>query len=170
MGLIQNLLLFGPLAFILILMYLLPIMRFLNPRIWAFSDLPKTITENVEPPTKRELRIGIVIGIPFMILTLVFPYVSTLFLESQVGGTISLLGAFLNTFGVMMFGNLADWLILDMLIVGTWTPNWVIIPGTEHLRDTAYKDFRVEHSRGHVFATIAMAVISLIIAWIVISF
>jgi len=99
-----------------------------------------------------------------------FPLVSTIIFETSSGGTISLLDAFFNAFGVLMIGNLADWLFLDMIIVGTWTPDWVIIPGTESMKQTAYKNFRVEHSKGHVYGTIAMAVLSLIIAWIVVTF
>ena len=170
MGLIENILLHGSLAGILLILYLLPIMRFLDPRIWAFSDYPKAITESVEPQTKRERKIAAGTGVPFIILMIVFPLISTLIFESVSGGVVSLLDAFLNSFGVLMIGNLADWLLLDMIIVGTWTPDWVIIPGTESMRDTAYKDFRVEHTKGHVYGTIGMAIISLVIAWVVVSF
>jgi hypothetical protein len=99
-----------------------------------------------------------------------FPFISTLIYEVQVGGSVTLIDAFLNAFGVLMLGNLADWLILDMIIVGTWTPDWVIIPGTENMRDSAYKAFRIEHTIGHIYGTIAMAVLSLIIAVIVVVF
>jgi hypothetical protein len=63
-----------------------------------------------------------------------------------------------------MIATLADLLILDLLIVGTITPSWVIIPGTEDMKDTAYKAFRKTHARGHVYGTIGLAVLSLIIA------
>ncbi|MGY5860015.1 MAG: hypothetical protein RTU63_11650 [Candidatus Thorarchaeota archaeon] len=170
MGLIENILIHGTLAGILLVLYILPIMRFLSPRIWAFSDYPKAITESVEPQTKRELRIATASFLPFLILMFAFPLASTLFFESVSGGSITLLDAFLNTFGVLMIGNLADWLLLDMFIVGTWTPDWVIIPGTESMKETAYKDFRVEHTKGHVYGTIGMAVLSLVIAGVVVMF
>ncbi len=63
-----------------------------------------------------------------------------------------------------MIATLADLLILDVLIVGTMTPSWVIIPGTEDMKDTAYKDFRKMHAIGHIYGTVGMAVLSLIIA------
>jgi len=170
MGLIENILIHGSIAGILLILYILPIMRFTSPRVWAFSDYPKAITESVEPQTKEERRNALAGGLPFIILMIAFPLVSTLIFENVSGGSISLLDAFLNTFGVLMIGNLADWLILDMIIVGTWTPDWVIIPGTESMRDTVYKDFRIEHTKGHVYGTIAMAIISLIIAFIVVIF
>lgn len=170
MGLIESVLIYGSIAGILLILYLLPIMRFLSPRIWAFSDYPKVITNSVAPQTKRERRIALVTGLPFIILMVVYPLLTTMIFKNQAGGSISLLDAFLHAFGVLMIGNLADWLILDMLIVGTWTPNWIMIPGTESMKETAYKDFRIEHTKGHVYGTVGMAVISLIIAWIVISF
>ena len=139
-------------------------MRGLNPRIWAFSDYPKTITDHVPPQTDRERKIGAYVGIPFFILVIGFPLVSTIFLEGLYGGTIPLLDAFLNIFGIVMFGNIADFVILDLLIVGTITPNWVIIPGTEHMRDKEYKDFRRYHAKGHARALILLVILSLIFA------
>ncbi len=70
----------------------------------------------------------------------------------------------------MMFGTFADLVILDWLIVGTITPDFVIIPGTEHMRDREYKDFRLYHAKGHVWGTIGMAVVSLVIASVVVLF
>ena len=170
MGLIENILIHGSIAGILLVAYILPIMRFLSPRIWAFSDYPKSITATVEPQTKDERKIGTILFIPFFILMILVPLLSTMIFENASGGTISLIDAFLNTFGVLMIGNLADWLILDMIIVGTWTPDWVIIPGTEQMRDTEYKAFRKEHTIGHIYGTLAMAVMSLIIAWAIVIF
>jgi hypothetical protein len=143
-------------------------MRSLNPRIWGFSDYPKEITDTVPPQTKREKQIGAIIGIPFFILALGAPIISTLILESTQGGVISLLDAFLNAFGIMMFFNFADLVILDWLIVGTITPDFVIIPGTEDMRNTEYKNFRISHGKGHIWGTIGMAVLSLVIAYAVV--
>lgn len=170
MSLIENILLHGSLAFILIIVYLMPIMRFMNPRIWAMSDYPETITSRVEPQTKPERRTATIAFIPFLLLLLAFPLISTMILESTYSGPIPLIDAFLNAFGVYMFGNVADLVILDLLIVGTITPSWVIIPGTEDLKDTEYKAFRKYHAKDHVRGTILMAILSLIIALIVVVF
>ncbi|MHA2163417.1 MAG: nitroreductase [Candidatus Thorarchaeota archaeon] len=164
MALLDNLLVHGFIFAFLLTLYLLIIMRSLSPRIWGFSDYPKEITDTVPPQTKKERQIGAVIGIPFFILALGAPIISTLILESSQGGVISLLDAFLNAFGILMFFNFADLVILDWLIVGTITPDFVIIAGTEHMRDTEYKNFRISHGKGHIWATIGMAVLSLIIA------
>jgi hypothetical protein len=162
--LLENVLLHGTIFAVLLTIYLLAVIRSLNPRIWAFSDYPKEITDNVPPQTRRERKIGAYTGIPFFILGIGFPLVSTMMLEGLYGGTLPLLDAFLNFFGIVMFGNIADFVILDYLIVGTFTPDWVIIPGTEYMRDTEYKDFRLFHAKGHVRALIPLAILCLIFA------
>jgi hypothetical protein len=164
MQLVNHLLLHGTVFAVLLTIYLLAVMKLLSPRIWAMSDYPPEITEKVPPQTDSERKTASLTFIPFLILGLGFPIISTLMLESVLGGTISLLDAFLNVFGIMMFGNFADLVILDWLIVGTITPDWVIIPGTEDMRDTAYKDFRAYHGKGHIWGTIAMAIISFVLA------
>ena len=164
MHLLENILLHGTVFAFLLTGFLLAIMRGFNPRIWAFSDYPKEITDHVPPQTARERKIGAYTGIPFFILAIGFPLVSTMMLEGLYGGTIPLLDAFLNFFGIVMFGNIADFVILDYLIVGTITPNWVIIPGTEHMRDKEYKDFRGYHAKGHARALILLGILSLIFA------
>ncbi|MFX1602683.1 MAG: nitroreductase [Promethearchaeota archaeon] len=164
MSLVYNIIVHGTIFAVLLTLYLLAVMMKLSPRIWGFSDYPKEITDAVPPQTKRERQIGGLLFIPFLLLGLGFPVVSTLMLESTYVGTIPLLDAFLNVFGIMMFGNFADLVILDWLIVGTITPDFVVIPGTEHMREKEYKDFRVFHAKGHIWGTIGMAVISLVIA------
>ena len=164
MQLLENVLVHGSVFAVLLTVYLLGIMRGLNPRIWAFSDYPREITDHVPPQTARERKIGAYIAIPFFILGIGFPLVSTMMLESLYGGSIPLLDAFLNIFGIVMFGNIADFVILDWLIVGTITPDWVIIPGTEHMRDKEYKDFRLYHAKDHARALILLVILSLLFA------
>ena len=145
--LLENVLVHGSVFAVLLTVYLLGIMRGLNPRIWAFSDYPREITDHVPPQTARERKIGAYIAIPFFILGIGFPLVSTMMLESLYGGSIPLLDAFLN-----------------ILIVGTITPDWVIIPGTEHMRDKEYKDFRLYHAKDHARALILLVILSLLFA------
>jgi hypothetical protein len=164
LSLAENVLLHGSLAAVLLVAYLLPIMRFLSPRIWGFSDYPKAVTSRVPPQSKKERRIAVLISPPFFLLMVAFPLVSTLVLKASYGGTIPLVDAFLNAFGVLMMANLADLLLLDLLIVGTITPPWVIIPGTEDMKNTAYKDFRKIHAKSHIYGTVFLALLSLAIA------
>ena len=156
MQLLDSILIHGIVFAIILTFYLLVVMRGLSPRIWAFSDYPKSITSSVPPQADRERRIAAYTAVPYFILGMM--------LENLYGGSMPLLDAFLNFFGIVMFGNLADFLILDWLIVGTITPEWVIIPGTEHMRDKEYKEFRGYHARGHVRALPMLAILSLILA------
>lgn len=140
----------------------------LSPRIWAYADYPKSITDRVPPQTSREKKIGGVIMIPFFILVLGLPVLSTIMLEASYGGVIPLLDAFLNVYGILLFGNISEVLIIDLLIVGTITPSFVVIPGTEDLRDTEYKAFRPHHAKSHIRAIIAMAVVGLVLAGVIV--
>jgi hypothetical protein len=139
-----------------------------NPRIWGFSDYPKAITSKVAPQTKEEKKKGAFLFIPFLLIGLGFPFISTLILKNLYGGEIDFLSAFLNIFGIWMFGNFADLVILDWIIVGTITPEFVVIPGTEDMKDKEYKDFRIYHAKGHIWGTIFMALLSLLMALIII--
>ncbi|MDF1537963.1 MAG: hypothetical protein P1Q69_03580, partial [Candidatus Thorarchaeota archaeon] len=161
MTLLENVLIHGTLFAIVMTVYLLVVMKGLNPRVWAMSDYPEEITGIVPPQTAEEKRLAAYTAIPFLILTFGFPIFSTLILEASFGGTITILDAFLNLFCLILFGTLADLGILDLLIVGTITPDWVIIPGTEHLRETAYKDFRMYHAKGHAKATPILLLLAL---------
>ena len=167
MPLFKNMLFHGTIAAAVLFLYLLPIMMKLSPRIWAFSDYPRTITDHVSPQTKKEKQIGAILFIPFILIFIGIPIVSTLLLKTEYGGTISLLDAFLNIFGILMILNIADLVILDTIVVGTITPDFVIIPGTEHMREKEYKDFRIYHAKGHIKRTVGMAVLSFIFALII---
>jgi len=168
MQLLENVLLHGLVFAVLLTIYLLAVMRGLNPRIWAFSDYPKSITDHVPPQTPRERRIAAYTAVPFFLLILGFPIGSTIILEGLYGGSLPLLDAFLNIFGLVMFGTLADLVILDLLIVGTITPDWVIIPGTEYMRDKEYKEFRIYHAKGHARAMPVLIILSLIFAALIV--
>ena len=79
--------------------YLLVIMMKLSPRVWAFSDYPKEITNRVSPQTKEERRTAKIMSVPFFVFGVGYPFFSTYLLKGLLGGAISVLDAFLNTFG-----------------------------------------------------------------------
>jgi hypothetical protein len=83
---------------------------------------------------------------------------------------MTLLDAFLNLYLILLIGNVTEVLILDILLVGTVTPNFVVIPGTEDLRDTEYKAFRCHHGKAHLRAIIAMALVALVLALVIVTF
>ncbi len=151
---------------VLLTAYLFFIMFMFSPRVWAFSDYPKAITEKVPPQTEDEKKKAKLIYIPFMVFSLGFPIVSTLILEYLLGGRIDFVTAFLNLMIIAMLGNAFDLVILDLLIVGTFTPQFVVIPGTEDM-DEEYKAFRVQHAKGHVLGTIFLTILCLVFALVI---
>jgi hypothetical protein len=163
-----NILVHGTIFAVILTLFLLAVMMGFSPRVWAFSDYPETITGQVNPQTKRERRIALVVYIPFLLIGIGYPLFSTYILKAFYGGVIPFLDAFVNVFAVWLFGFKADLLILDWLIVGTITPSWVMIPGTEHMKMKEYKEFRMYHARGHLKGLIALTGLSIILALIVV--
>ncbi len=105
-------------------------------------------------------------GIPFIIITLGFPIYSIFALKNQLGGEIGFLDAFVHLLVLFMSANLGDLVVLDWLIISKLTPGFVVIPGSE-VED--YKDFS-HHYKGHVFASIILVIVSMVVALVVIRF
>ncbi|MCJ7735111.1 MAG: hypothetical protein MUP11_11240, partial [Anaerolineales bacterium] len=101
-----------------------------NPRIWL-QDYPPDIQDLVPSKTKEEKRLSLLVGIPFLVLLIAVPFVSTLVLKIQSQGNISFFTLAANAFGVAFIFNLVDWLILDWIIFCWITPGFLVIPGTE---------------------------------------
>lgn len=152
---------------IIFTLYLFAIMRGLSPRVWAMSDYPPEITDHVPPQTDAEKRQARIVYIPFLVIGIAYPLAATYFLKILNSGVISFLDAFLSVFVILIFGFLADYIILDFLIVGTLTPDFVILPGTEHMREKEYKDFRKYHAKGHIKGLLLIVILSLLLAAIV---
>jgi hypothetical protein len=131
-----------------------------NPRIFL-HDYPAKIQERVPPKTQEERHLFYVFGIPFMLLLLLGPFFSTLSLKGQ--GNIHFLALWLNASGVVWVFNIVDWLILDWLIFCTLTPRFVVIPGSEGMKE--YKDYRF-HFRGFLHGTLYSILGGLLIAGI----
>ncbi|MFW9986151.1 MAG: hypothetical protein ACFFDJ_06290 [Candidatus Odinarchaeota archaeon] len=152
---------------IIFTLYLFAIMRGLSPRVCAMSDYPPEITDHVPPQTDAEKRQARIVYIPFLVIGIAYPLAATYFLKILNSGVISFLDAFLSVFVILIFGFLADYIILDFLIVGTLTPDFVILPGTEHMRDKEYKDFRKYHAKGHIKGLLLIVILSLLLAAVV---
>ena len=170
MALLENIIVHGSIYVIIVNLYLFVIMLTLSPRVWGYTDYGESITSGVPPQTSREKKIGGVIMIPFLIISLGLPVLSTIILEVSSGGVITFLEAFLNLYIILLIGNISEVLITDILIVGTITPDFVVIPGTENLRDTEYKAFRKHHTKSHLRAIVAMAIVSLVLAGLIVMF
>ena len=135
----------------------------INPRI-MLQDYPKDIQALAPPKTPKEKQLSNLIGIPFLMLLVGFPFFSTLVLKQANTDNISFLLLLVNAFGVFWISNLWDLLVLDWLIGCTFTPKFAIIPGTEGA--AGYKDYAF-HFRGFLIGTAQSVIIGLIVAGIV---
>lgn len=136
-----------------------------NPRL-MLQDYPPAIKAIVPPKTEQEKRLSTWLGLPFILILLVFPIYATFFFESQMGGA-SFLSLWLYAFGIAFAFNLWDWLALDWLVFCTLTPRQFVIPGSEG--HPAYKDYFF-HFRGFLIGTVFSVLMGLIAAGIVAIF
>jgi hypothetical protein len=134
-----------------------------NPRLWL-NDFPPDIRGAVPPKTVAEKRLSLVWGLPFLAVLFGGPVVSCLLLEQQLGGTSSFTALFLDAFGVALFFNAFDLLIVDWLVLCGFTPRMAVIPGTEGM--AGYKDYGY-HFRGFLIGIAASGVIATMAATIV---
>ena len=149
----------GSLLSIIASLLLILIMR-INPRI-LLQDYPKDIQAAVKPKSPFEKKLSLLLGIPFLLVLILVPFVSTLSLKQQTSSFVALL---VNAFGVAFVFNLVDWLLLDWLMFCTITPKFVVIPGTEGM--SGYKDYGF-HFRGFIIGTLLSAISAVVIAWLV---
>ena len=143
--------------------YLFLVMLFTSPRVWGYSDYSESIKAKVPPQTKQEKRLAILIAVPWLLFSAGFPIYSTFVLKSKFGGEIPFWLAFLNVFVLVFLVVLGDLVILDWLIVSKFTPEFVIIPGTE---EADYKDFS-HHYKAHVCAAVPLVLACIVLAGIV---
>jgi hypothetical protein len=135
----------------------------INPRIWL-QDYPTDIQDKVPPKTQKEKRLSLILGILFLILLVLVPFISTLSLKHVNNGNISFVLLFLNAFSVASIFNFVDWLLLDWIMFCTITPKFLVIPGTENM--AGYKNY-FYHFRGFMIGIVISALGGLIIAFIV---
>ena len=137
-----------------------------NPRL-MLQDYPPAIQEIVPSKTDVEKCWSTLLGLPFLLVLLVFPIYATFAFQEQAGGEAGFLPLWLYAFGIAFAFNLWDWLVLDWLIFCTITPPMFVIPGSEG--HPAYKDYFF-HFRGFLVGTVFSAVMGLVAAGIVTIF
>jgi hypothetical protein len=116
--------------------YLMAVL-YISPRIFL-QDYPAQIQAAVPGKTAQEIRLSWILGLPFLMLLLAGPLLSTLAFERS-GADVPVLAAFVHAFGVIFVFNVVDWLLLDWVVFCTWTPRFLVIPGSEGM--AAYKDY-----------------------------
>jgi len=132
---------------------------FVNPR-WFLSpkNIPADILAAVPPQTEAERRNGRLALIPFLIALLGILSWSA-WGVARGGAGFGIL--FLHIFGLLLMPFLFDLLIVDWLIMNTWTPDFVVFPGTKGF--AGYKDYGF-HARAHLRGLIGLLVVSALLA------
>jgi hypothetical protein len=140
--------------------YLFLVMISFSPRVWGYMDYPDIVKRKVPAQTRKEKRLGAIVGLPWFVFVAGFPVFSTFALKSKLGGEIPFMAALLNVLVMFFFATLGDLVLLDWIIVSKITPKFVIIPGSAK---EDYRDFS-HHFKGHAKAAIPMIILGFIIA------
>jgi len=154
MNLLTMTIAFGLAACVLFVVWLFLLGR-TNPRI-MLQDYPRDVQAAVPPKSAQERRQTVYWAIPLFLLFLGFPLAAALTAEAAGGDVLTIA---LCAFGVGVVINLFDLLILDWLMFCTWTPSFVVLPGTEGM--AGYKDYGL-HFRGFLTGIVISAALSAI--------
>lgn len=114
-----------------------------NPAIMV-GDYPPDIRAKFGPPDARAQRQKRLVAVPFLGATIgVFAWAVAAMPAAGLPQTFA--NVFIVGFVVAFVFNLFDLLIIDWLIVVTWRPRLIVLPGTENL--PGYRDYAF-HFRG----------------------
>ena len=128
----------------------------INPRIWMHR-MPKAVTEKVEPRTKSERILLIILGIPFVVFTVAYPII---YAYMHAYDLLRLIGIIIVFFLVF---DLWDTIILDLLVFCRITPEFIIIKGTEKSDYQEMKSHIDSGIKGVVLAVISSSVLGVIV-------
>lgn len=129
-------------AFVLIVLYLA---RF-KPRLFLNNeDVPADILAAVPPKTAAEKREAIFYSIPLFVILIGGTLYSTYTFQQQSGA--GFFPVFLHAVIIILTISTFDLIFIDWLLLNTWTPKWVMFPGTEGF--AGYKDYGF-HGRAHL--------------------
>lgn len=107
-----------------------------GPRL-MLQNYPKSIQDATTPRTKREKKLGILYAIPLLAIMILYPLIVGYYYYHH--SDFTLLQTIFLTWGILLFFNLYDLLVLDWLIICAITPRFVVVPGTEG--NKGYKDY-----------------------------
>jgi hypothetical protein len=138
--------------------YLYALMR-LEPRI-VLHDMPEDIQRAAEPWSAAEKRRITLLGLPYFVLVLAFPTYSAFAMAARAAFEPTFGAVFLHTYLVLLIANVIELVLLDLVVVCTLTPSWLVLPGTEGL--PGWKD-RSHQIRAHLRGAVAMAALAAII-------
>ena len=137
-------------------------MLFFNPRI-ALSDYPDDVKAAVPLRTQKKLRQGILLSIPTLLIRLAIPLYSVWLVKQQNGGNLTYGIVFITIFGEYFLVSMFDLLVLDLWMFYTWTPKFLVLPGTEGM--AGYKNYRphlkAQLTTGNLLLTVFAALLAL---------
>ena len=131
-----------------------------NAEMWL-NDYPPDIKEKFGPMSPQAKKQGLIVAVPFFFVMVGGIIGSNLRLRKANGGHLGIKAAFLNAFALIFSGWFFDLTILDWLMFVKYTPNFVVLPGTEGM--AGYDDYGF-HLREHMRALPFLAIGALIIA------
>ncbi len=136
---------------------------YFNPRL-ALSDYPRDVRAAVPPRTRKELGQGVLIALVLIPLAIAIPLYSVYLVKQQIADAFAYWMAFVTIFGEYLLFSLFDLVVLDILMFHTWTPKFVVIPGTEGM--SGYKNWRphavAQLTKGTTIIVVVSAILALI--------
>jgi len=128
------------------------------------NDYPPDIKKKFGPPSAKNRRQAFIVAIPFLLIGLGDVVWSTMRLKRSNGGTLSFTAAFIHSTLLILSVWLFDLTILDWLMFVTFTPKFVVLPGTEGM--AGYDDYAF-HLKEHFRALPVLVVVGAIIAFFI---
>lgn len=125
-----------------------------NPRLFL-RHYPAKIRAAAPPLTPQESRRAKLVGLPFVLLLVAGPLLSSLRL-AHAEPAATPLGLGLNAFLVLEVFNAVDLVLLDIVWLCWLRPRWAMIPGAEHV---PFQPNYLDHVRGFVSGTVMAALV-----------
>lgn len=140
---------------------------YFKPRL-ALSDYPDDVKAAVPPRTKNEFRQAALLSIPVLLATIAIPLASVRMVKEKCQCPVTFGIAFLTIFGELILVSLFDLIVLDWLMFYTWTPKFLVLPGTEGF--PGYKDFSPHFKAQLIKGDLLIAGFSALLALITVIF
>jgi hypothetical protein len=96
------------------------------------------------------------------VVCIALPLYSVWLLKQQSGGQLSYGVAWLAIFGEYFLASMFDLLVLDLWMFYTWTPKFLVLPGTQGM--AGYKDFRPHLKAQLTLGNLGLAAFAAILA------
>lgn len=145
-----------------VLALIVTISQLFNPRLWR-NCYPKAIQDVVPERTKDEMRIKLLVGIPFILIMFGYPVVSTFILKSNMGTSYTFFYGLLNMMVISSCFNLFDLIVLDWLVFSSIKPKYLMLEGTQGMKE--YGDY-LFHARAALKGFLISLVFSIIVSLI----